>query len=105
MYIGWRKGVIYLPAGVLNAGDNDFQFAVKDATASTPLAVKDLLLQLNYKDNGAAADATATGTAVAPAPAAAIPDATPAQPALPPAAGSGSNGLIFYRFNGSTILR
>ena len=41
-YIGWRKGVIYLPASELKTGDNQFQFVVKDAAAATPVAVKNL---------------------------------------------------------------
>lgn len=47
-YTGWRKGSIYIPATLLVAGENRFQFAVQDATTSTPIAVKDLMLQLKY---------------------------------------------------------
>jgi hypothetical protein len=56
-YIGWRKGFIYLPASELKTGDDEIQFVVKDAAAATPVAVKDLLLELNYDDSTSPAPA------------------------------------------------
>ena len=104
-YVGWRKGVVWLQPGLLKVGDNRFQFVVKDATADTPLAVKDLLLQLKY--DAAAADAApsdAEPAASAPAPAT-VPSATP-DPTPPPAESSGTTGgLIFYRFNVKLLER
>jgi len=72
-YTGWRKGVIFIPVEKLKVGDNQFQFAVKDvvpsATAS-PLALKNLLLQLKYPDPAASGT---TGQQPQSAPAAAEP--------------------------------
>ena len=45
----WRQGVVYLPAELLKAGENHFQFTVQDAAAGTPVAVKDSTLQLKYR--------------------------------------------------------
>lgn len=53
VYIGWRKGVIYVPAAQLKVGENQFQISLKDVVPSgtaSPLAVKDLLLQLKYPE-------------------------------------------------------
>lgn len=50
-YVGWRKGVLFVPVTLLKAGDNQFQFGLKDVAPSpqaSPLAVKNLLLQLKY---------------------------------------------------------
>jgi hypothetical protein len=110
VYIGWRKGVIYLPAGALKLGDNQFQFAVKDATAVTPLAVKDLQLQLKYEYNTANTPTAAPSEAPDVASAETAPAPTPAPgpvagPTPVPAVTNASPGLIFYRYNGSTTLR
>lgn len=51
-YVGWRKGVVYVPVGQLATGENRFQFGIKDgaaAAAAPPLAVKNLILQLKYE--------------------------------------------------------
>lgn len=53
IYVGWRKGVIFLPANLLKVGDNQFQFGEKDvmpAPGASPLAVKNLVIQLNYSN-------------------------------------------------------
>ncbi|MGB8354690.1 MAG: hypothetical protein WCD79_12425 [Chthoniobacteraceae bacterium] len=68
-YIGWRKGVIYLPVGQLKVGDNQFQFGVKDTPPSSganPIAIKDLVLQLKYPDvqNIAPPVSTVSGTSL-----------------------------------------
>ena len=44
-FIGWRKAVLMLQAGLLTVGDNIFQF---EGPANKPLAIRDFLLQLNY---------------------------------------------------------
>ncbi|MGB8354958.1 MAG: hypothetical protein WCD79_13770 [Chthoniobacteraceae bacterium] len=52
-YVGWRKGVIYVSASQLKVGDNQFQVGLKDVVPSgtaSPLAVKELLLQLKYPE-------------------------------------------------------
>ena len=61
-YVGWREGTFYVPTGSLVAGSNTIQFSAEpdgtstSATDSTlavaPLAVKDLLLQLDYRNGG-----------------------------------------------------
>ena len=58
VYVGWRNGSFYLPVSLLKTGTNAVQFSVEDegAAASTttadsspaPLAVKDVILQLDY---------------------------------------------------------
>jgi len=58
VYVGWRKGVIYVPAAQLKVGENQFQIGLKDVIPSgtaSPLAVKDLLLQLKYPEQPPAA--------------------------------------------------
>lgn len=87
VYIGWREGTMYVPVSSLKTGVNAIQFAAEDdpdptpeATANPspavllPLALKDVVLQLNYH--------AATSTTSAPAAPAA--PAIPATPALPP---------------------
>ena len=78
-YIGWRKGAVYLPAGQLKVGDNQFQFTVKDATSSTPVAVKDLLLELKYDDSAPPAPAAAPTPTMIP-----ITDTPPLPEQTPP---------------------
>ena len=52
VYIGWRKGTVFVPASALREGENLFRFAwiENDPTASvtTPLALKNFFLQLNF---------------------------------------------------------
>jgi hypothetical protein len=58
-YVGWREGTFYVPTNSLPAGGNTIQFSaepddtsasVTDSTiAAAPLAVKDVLLQLDYR--------------------------------------------------------
>ncbi len=61
-YIGWRDGSFYVPVSLLQTGVNTVQFSQEDDAASTPenttapaagttspLAVKGLVLQLNYQ--------------------------------------------------------
>lgn len=86
-YTGWRKGSIYIPASLLASGDNRFQFAVQDATASMPIAIKDFLLQLKYPSAGAA-----------PAPA-----ATPAPSSTTGTADAGA--VIPYRYDINAMIR
>jgi hypothetical protein len=76
-YIGWRKGVLYLQPGLLNTGDNRFQFVIKDSDASAPLAVKDFILQLKY--GPPPADSPDAAAASVP-----VPDPTPTAPAVSP---------------------
>jgi hypothetical protein len=84
-YVGWREGSFYAPVALLKPGPNTLQFSVEDeipsADSSTgtdaPLAIKDLLLQLNYPPSPPTTDA-----AVPPAPTTSTPDATdPVTPA------------------------
>lgn len=53
VYIGWRKGTLFVPASALHTGDNQFRFEwlENDPTASvtTPLALKNFFLQLNFE--------------------------------------------------------
>lgn len=44
-YSGWRKGVLFIPAGQLKKGDNVFEFQGPPKTA---LAIRDFLLQIQY---------------------------------------------------------
>jgi len=87
-YVGWRDGSFHLPVSFLKAGIDTVQFSAEDdapaAGASAtdpasapvlPLAVKDVVLQLDYlppaQDNSSAPSAPAASTpteAVAPAP-------------------------------------
>jgi hypothetical protein len=59
-YIGWRKGSVYIAGAQLKTGENQLQFALKDAAQGgdpAPLAVKNLFIQLKYTTD---ADAAAT---------------------------------------------
>jgi hypothetical protein len=57
-YVGWREGSLFVPVSFLKQGADAIQFSVEDDGASTPattpdaalapLAVKDVVLQLNY---------------------------------------------------------
>ncbi len=57
-FVGWRNGSFYVPVSRLKQGVNTLQFSAEDdaapaavapnPNASSPLAVKDLLLQMNY---------------------------------------------------------
>jgi hypothetical protein len=74
-YIGWRDGTYRVPLGDLAVGNNTLQFSaepdVVPATAPdpqaapAPLAVKDVVFQLDYP---AASTATASAVPVSPAP-------------------------------------
>jgi hypothetical protein len=44
-FVGWRKGMLLLPASHLVVGDNQFQF---EGPAGTPIAIRDFLLQIQY---------------------------------------------------------
>jgi hypothetical protein len=44
-FVGWRKGVLFLPSNHLAVGDNQFQF---EGPAATPIAIRDFLLQVQY---------------------------------------------------------
>jgi hypothetical protein len=44
-FVGWRKGMLFLPADQLAAGDNQFQF---EGPTGTPIAIRDFLLQVQY---------------------------------------------------------
>lgn len=83
VYIGWRKGVVYVPAALLKPGENHFQFSVEDATAETPIAIKDLQLQLKYDGKPSVPSTPAPGDSPSPTPA---PESSPApDPVLLPA--------------------
>jgi len=94
-YIGWRKGVIYLPQGQLRLGDNGFQFSIKGVSPSStanPLAIKNLLLQLAYGQQTSGFPLTPTAQTT-PAPAGlSLQDAALFPSTPPPSATS------FYRF-------
>jgi len=55
-YVGWRNGSFYVPATLLKAGVNTLQFSTEDdsqaagagTNTTAPLAVKDVVLQMNY---------------------------------------------------------
>lgn len=74
-YVGWRDGSFYVPVALLKEGVNTLQLSdendadpgLASASASTtgseaPLAVKDLLLQLNYLSPAVTPAATTTTT-------------------------------------------
>lgn len=52
LYIGWRKGTVFIPASALRVGENRFSFnwlEIDSAeTTATPLALKNFFLQLNF---------------------------------------------------------
>jgi hypothetical protein len=63
-YVGWREGTFYVPASLLTAGNNTLQFSAEPDmapaapadpnAASAPLALKDVVLQLDYPANSTA---------------------------------------------------
>jgi hypothetical protein len=85
-YVGWRDGTYLVPLHDLAAGNNTLQFSAEPddvpatppdpQAAPAPLAVKDVLLQLEYP-----ATATAAAAAVPVSP---VPLTTPAPPASNP---------------------
>ena len=88
-YIGWRDGTFLVPNGSLVSGNNVLQFSaepdfapgtVPDATVvTTPLALKDVNLQLDYPATPVAAATTAAPPAAPPAP-----DVASSTPSIPP---------------------
>ena len=60
-YVGWRDGSFYVPVSLLKQGVNTVQFSDEDdvpdgcvqsltaAESEQPLAIKDMVLQLNYQ--------------------------------------------------------
>jgi len=44
-FVGWRKGVLWLPPNRLAVGDNQFQF---EGPTGTAIAIRDFLLQVQY---------------------------------------------------------
>ena len=68
-YVGWRDGSFYVPVSLLKAGINTVQFsdeddvtltgsvAASDLTQDPPLAIKGIVLQLNYLSAPASASA------------------------------------------------
>jgi hypothetical protein len=98
-YVGWRAASFYPPVSLLKAGVNTLQFSVEDdATAtppatvpdqSAPLAIKNLVMQLNYTPTLAGTFTLTPLTSAAPAPtvpveAAAVQTAAIAPLATPP---------------------
>jgi hypothetical protein len=90
-YFGWRKGSLYLPVSLLKAGVNTLQFSDEDEmpaapadpaaaanSSALPLAVKEVVLQLDYPSTGATAAAVPT-----PAPTTTPPAATPSPVSSP----------------------
>ena len=73
-YVGWRDGSIYVPVSLLKAGINTIQFSAEDdtnltgaatpppATDNAPLAIKNVVMQLDYT---AATPTAATSSAPA----------------------------------------
>ncbi len=68
-YAGWRNGSFYVPVAMLKQGVNTVQFTAEDDVAATatdpygsgiqtPMAVKDMALQLNYQPPGPKAGVT-----------------------------------------------
>jgi len=83
-YVGWRDGSFYVPASILKTGVNAVQFSVEDdcpptdgnvtdpgAAPAFPLAVKNLVLQLDYPpptpDNANAASVPSSTEPTGPA--------------------------------------
>jgi hypothetical protein len=89
-YVGWREGSIYLPVSFLQSGDDAVQFSYEDDGTSDatpppaitpldfPLAVKEVILQLDY----GAGDTASTAVAV-PASSVAAPPSIPVTDAPP----------------------
>ena len=94
-YFGWRGASFYPPVSLLKTGVNTIQFSVEDdststasADASAPLAIKNLVMQLNYTPAGAVATpdaAAAPDTQTAPVEPAAVETAAIAPLATAPA--------------------
>ena len=58
-YVGWREATFYPPVSLLKVGINTLQFSVEDDASpntnvdqSAPLAIKNLVMQLNYTPTG-----------------------------------------------------
>ncbi len=93
-YVGWRAATFYPPVSLLKAGVNTVQFSVEDDATSTasaadqnaPLAIKSLVMQLNYTPSGVLVPVTAPTpiAAAAPVPAVPVQTATIAPLATPP---------------------
>ncbi len=75
-YVGWRAASFYPPVSLLKVGVNAIQFSVEDdaspsttptADQAAPLAIKNLVMQLNYTPAGAVVPASAP-TPIAAAP-------------------------------------
>jgi len=96
-YIGWRDGSFYVPIALLKAGINTVQFSMEDDATSTPgnagasdteqgppLAVKAMILQLNYLPAPAKTSALQPQLSMptSPIPLTETPP-TPSQPATP----------------------
>ncbi len=47
-YAGWRKAVAAIPASLLPAGENVFQFTPSGVLPGDPVAIQDFILQLRY---------------------------------------------------------
>ncbi len=90
MYVGWREGSFYVPVSSLKTGVNTVQFSIEsDAPSSSnenaggttellPLAVKDVVLQLNYPPAQSAADVSSP-----PSPATSTPVSIPSPAPTP----------------------
>ena len=69
-YVGWRETTFYPPVSLMKVGVNTLQFSVEDDAStsntnpdqSAPLAIKNLVMQLNYTPASAVAPATAPTT-------------------------------------------
>lgn len=78
-YVGWREGTFFVPLANLSAGNNTLQFSaepdIPPATspdpnaAPSPLAVKDVVLQLDYPPGSTASASAVTPTSPPSAPA------------------------------------
>jgi len=76
-YVGWRSGTFYVPSGFLTAGNNTLQFSAEpdvppatpaDPNAATdPLALKDVVLELDYPAGSTATASVTPVQAAAPA--------------------------------------
>ena len=106
VYTGWREGSIHLPSSAFVAGPNTIQFSLEDdgvATATTdpnadplavaPLAVKDIVLQMDYPAEAIAAPAAATPAAPTTAPITPAPATSTAAPADDPIDTPGASAL------------
>jgi hypothetical protein len=89
VYTGWREGSIHLPSPAFVVGPNTIQFSLEDdvsaaasadpnadSSSATPLAIKDVVLQMHYPAETIAAPAAL--------PAAPVPASTPATSSPPP---------------------